>query len=170
VRLPRYKRRVQRSAGLPVILFTVGDHLFAIGAAGVNEIQNTDGLQPLKGPSWQFSKVRHTLVRETRRYWVVDANIHFGMMPTRNTRVLLLDGSPVALKVDSIVRMTEVAKVLPLPQSFTGEERNWYQGLTLIDDTVVPVVNPEALLSQYDMTALEQSATPLVTEAAGATA
>jgi hypothetical protein len=75
--------------------------------------------------------------------------------------VLLLGSVPVALKVDAIVRMTEVQRVLPLPQAFQGEERNWYTGLSLVDETVVPVVSPDAFLSHYDMTALESLATEL---------
>jgi chemotaxis signal transduction protein len=168
--LPRYKRRIQRNTGLPVILFTIGKDMFAIGAAAVTEIQSTQGIQALSGPARQFSKVHHTLTREEKRYWVVDANIHFGIMPTHSTRVLLLDGSPVALKVDAIVRMTEVAKVLPLPLSFSGDERNWYLGLTLLDSTVVPVINPAALLSNYDMLALEQNFAPRLAEPAGVSA
>jgi chemotaxis signal transduction protein len=158
VRLPRHKKRVERAGGYPVILFTIGDNLFAIGAAAVNEIQSLQGLQPLGAQPRQFGKVRHTIVREGRRYWVVDANIHFGMMPTHSTRVLLLGSVPVALKVDAIVRMTEVARVLPLPRAFQGEERNWYTGLSLMDETVVPLVSPDAFLSHYDMTALESLA------------
>jgi chemotaxis signal transduction protein len=158
VRLPRHKKRVERAAGYPVILFTIGDNLFAIGAAAVNEIQSLQGLQPLGAQPRQFGKVRHTIIREGRRYWVVDGNIHFGMLPTRSTRVLLLGSVPVALKVDAIVRMTEVQRVLPLPQAFQGEERNWYTGLSLVDETVVPVVSPDAFLSHYDMTTLESLA------------
>jgi chemotaxis signal transduction protein len=161
VRLPRHKKRVERAAGYPVILFTIGDNLFAIGAAAVNEIQSLQGLQPLGAQPRQFGKVRHTIIREGRRYWVVDGNIHFGMLPTRSTRVLLLGSVPVALKVDAIVRMTEVQRVLPLPQAFQGEERNWYTGLSLVDETVVPVVSPDAFLSHYDMTTLESLATEL---------
>jgi chemotaxis signal transduction protein len=155
VRLPRHKKRIERSSGYPVILFTIGDNLFAIGAAAVNEIQSLQGMQPLGAQPRQFGKVRHIMLREGRRYWVVDGNVHFGMMPTHSTRVLLLGSTPVALKVDAIVRMTEVARVLPLPQAFQGEERNWYTGLALLDSTVVPVISPDALLSHYDMTALE---------------
>lgn len=157
MRLPRYKKRIQRAVGFPVILFTIGDKVFAIGAAEVNEIQSLQGMQSIGTQPRQFGKVRHTLTREGKRYWVVDGNVHFGMMPTHSTRVLLLGGSPVALKVDAIVRMTEIPRVLPLPHAFHGEERTWYLGLALLDDTVVPVVNPESLLSHYDMTALEQS-------------
>jgi len=143
--------------GLAVILFTIGEQMFAIGASAVNEVQSLQGLTALGHQPRQFGKVRHSLVREGRRYWVVDANIHFGMMPTHSSRVLLLNSSPVALKVDEIVRMTEIAKVLPLPQAFHGEERNWYVGLTLMENVVVPVINPEVLLSHFDLTALEQS-------------
>ncbi len=156
MRLARNKKKAQRAAGYPVILFTIGDSLFAIGAAAVIEIQSLQGMQPIGEQPRQFGKVRHTITREGRRYWVVDGNVHFAMMPTHNTRVLLLDDIPVALKVDGIVRMTEIGRVLPLPHAFHGEERNWYRGLALLDETVVPVVNPSALLSHYDMTALEQ--------------
>ena len=157
MRLTRYKKKTQRVSGLPVILFTIGDNTFAIGAAAVNEIQSLQGMQPIGAQPRQFGKVRHTLTREGRRYWVVDGNVHFGMMPTHSTRVLLMGESPVALKVDGIVRMTEIGRVLPLPRAFQGEERDWYLGLSLVDETVVPVVNPLALLSHYDMVALEQS-------------
>jgi chemotaxis signal transduction protein len=160
VRLPRHKKRVERSTGYPVILFTIGDNLFAIGAAAVNEIQSLQGMRSIGTHARQFGKVRHILVREGRRYWVVDGNVHFGMMPTHSTRVLLLGSAPVALKVDAIVRMTEIARVLPLPQAFQGEERNWYAGLALLDSTVVPVISPDALLSHYEMTALENLAAP----------
>jgi len=156
VRLARHKKKQPRVSGYPVILFTIGDNLFAIGAAAVNEIQSLQGMQDIGSHPRQFGKVRHTITREGRRYWVVDGNVHFGIMPTYSTRVLLLGESPVAVKVDGIVRMTEVQRVLALPQAFTGEERNWYRGLALVDETVVPVVNPEAFLSHYDMVALEQ--------------
>ena len=157
MRLARQKKRVQRSLGFPVILFTIGDNIFAIGASAVNEIQSLQGMESLGSSPRQFGKVRHTLTREGRRYWVVDGNIHFGMMPTRSTRVLLLGSHPIAVKVDGIVRMTEVPRVHPLPQAFHGEERSWYLGLALIDGLVVPVVNPETFLSHYDMSSLEQS-------------
>jgi chemotaxis signal transduction protein len=170
VRLPRYKKRAQRATGYPVILFTIGDNMFAIGAANVNEIQGLQEMHAIGAQPRQFGKVRHTITREGHRYWVVDGNVHFGMMPTHSTRVLLLGSSPVALKVDGIVRMTEIPRVLPLPQAFHGEERNWYIGLALVDSTVVPVVNPEAFLSHYEMSALEQSVPAVVDDAVRVTA
>jgi hypothetical protein len=67
----------------------------------------------------------------------------------------MLAESPVALKVDAIVRMAEMTKMLPLPRSFQGDERNWYLGLMVMNDTVVPVVNPASFLSHFEMNALE---------------
>jgi hypothetical protein len=101
---------------------------------------------------------------------VVDANIHFGILPTVSSRVLMMAESPVALKVDAIVRMAEMAKMLPLPLSFQGDERNWFLGLTVMNGKVIPVVNPASFLSHFDMNGLESGAPAHVQEAAGAMA
>jgi chemotaxis signal transduction protein len=158
VRLSRQNRRKHRGPrSQPVILFVVGEHTFAISASAVTEIQALQEMKPLASQVFRYSKVHHTITRDGRRYWVVDANIHFSMLPTHSTRVLMLAESPVALKVDSIVRMAEMAKLLPLPRSFKGDERNWYLGLTLMNGKVIPVVNPASFLSYFDMDALETS-------------
>jgi chemotaxis signal transduction protein len=136
-----------------VILFTIGDTTFAIAAAAVNEIQ---ALQETKSFT-SIGKVRSTLEREGRRYWVVDANLHFHMPPTNSSRVLLMNESPVAVKVDGIERMTEMGKLLPLPNAFQGDERHWYLGLALLGGKVIPVVNPAAFLSHFELSALEMS-------------
>ena len=155
----RQNRRKNRGPKTqPVILFVVGEHTFAIPASAVTEIQALQELKPLASQVFRYSKVHHTIVREGRRYWVVDANIHFCMLPTHSSRILLLAESPVAVKVDSIVRMTEMSKLLPLPHSFKGDERNWYLGLALMNGAVVPVVNPSSFLSHFDMNALEAEA------------
>jgi chemotaxis signal transduction protein len=141
--------------GHPVILFTIGETTFAIAASAVNEIQ---GLAEMKAiPYRQFGKVRHTLEREGRRYWVVDANIQFGMLPTHSSRVLLLNEWPVAVKVDAIERMTEITRMLPLPKAFQGDEQIWYAGLAVIDGKVIPVVNPLGFLSHHQLCALEEN-------------
>ncbi len=158
MRLSRPNRKKARGpATQPVILFVVGENTFAISASAVTEIQGTETMKAMENHSFRFGKVHNTITREGRRYWVVDADSHFGMLPTHGTRVLMLSESPVALKVDSIVRMAEIYKVLTLPHSFTGDEQNWYLGLTLINNMVVPVVNPKAFLSRFDMTALEKT-------------
>ncbi len=155
-----------------MILFLVGEQMFAISASAVTEIQNLQEMKPLASQMFRFGKVHHTLMRDGHRYWVVDANIHYSLAPSQSSRVLLLADSPVAVKVDSIARMAEISKVLPLPQSFQGDERNWYLGLTLIDGQVVPVVNPASFLSRLDMNALENTSSVYTgsTESMGAMA
>jgi chemotaxis signal transduction protein len=151
-----------------VILFVVGECTFAISASAVAEIQSLQDMKPLHG--FRFGKVHHTITRDGHRYWVVDANIHFGILPTESSRVLMMAESPVALKVDAIVRMAEMAKMLPLPLSFQGDERNWYLGLTVMNGKVIPVVNPLSFLSHFDMNGLEAAAPAHAEEAAGAMA
>jgi len=173
VRLPRQSRRKHRSPqSHPVILFVVAECTFAILATAVAEIQSVEHMKPLEAQFFRFGKVHHTLTREGRRYWVVDTNIHFGLLPTHSSRLLLLAETPVAVKVDSIVRMAEMTKLVPLPHSFLGDERNWYLGLTVMGGKVIPVVNPASFLSHLDMNSLEASS-PLhstTAETAGVTA
>ena len=172
MRLQRQSRRRNRGPKTqPVILFVVGEHTFAIAASAVTEIQSTQEMKPLVSQMFRYGKVHHTITRDGRRYWVVDANIHFTMLPTPSSRLLMLAESPLAVKVDAIVRMAEIGKLLPLPRSFKGDERNWYLGLTLLDSKVVPVVNPASFLSRFDMEALEKtSPVHAESEAVGVTA
>jgi chemotaxis signal transduction protein len=164
VRLIRQSRRKHQVAEThPVILFVVGENTFAISASAVAEIQSLQEMKPLH--AFRFGKVHHTITRDGSRYWVVDANIHFGLLPTESSRLLMLAESPVALKVDAIVRMAEMTKLLPLPLSFQGDERNWYLGLMVMNSAVVPVVNPSSFLSHFDMNALEAAVPAQVREA-----
>jgi len=143
--------------GEAVILFASAGITFAISAAAVDEIRNTSGLEPLRaghlGP--KFSKFKYTLERDGRTYFVVDANEHFHALPTRHTRLLVLRASPTAILVDGIDRMTEIASLHALPRAFAGDERNWYRGLAVLKDSVVPVVNADAFLSRAECTILK---------------
>ena len=70
----------------------------------------------------------------------------------RNTRTALL--------VDSIERMTAMTRLQVLPLSFCHEERQWYRGLTAVDQMVVPVVRPEGFLSDEELTMLDRAVPP----------
>ncbi len=170
MKLARNSRRKHRTPGQQVILFVVGECMFAIPASAVTEIQGLQELKPVGPGVSRFGKVRHTIVRDGRRFWVVDANIHFQILPTMSSRVLMMAETPVAFKVDAIVRMAEIGKVLELPHSFRGDERNWYTGLALIEGKVVPVVNPQAFLSHHELTALETATVMPMPQAVGAEA
>ncbi len=46
------------------------------------------------------------------------------------------------------------------PLSFCHEERQWYRGLTALDQTVVPVVRPEGFLSDDELVMLDAALPP----------
>jgi len=172
VRLARAQRGKPLSSpgGQAAILFTVGEYTFAVPAEIVREIQ---GLQDLRLIASELSpirsrhdalapgmgtlgrKVRHTLHRGNRLHFVIEANFYLGLPPSTSSRVLVFRGLPLALKVDAIDRMTVLTHTVPLPLAFTGEERRWYANLAIVDGRVVPVLNPDALLSRVEITTLE---------------
>lgn len=140
-----------------VILFTVGGHIFAIAADSVAEIRSTDSLA---GAAVELSnsnvpKVRHIAQRGRFSYFVVKASLHFGLAATRPTLVFILRETRIAVLVDTIDRMAAISKLCALPQAFCGDERNWYRGLALIDDSVVPVVDPAGFLSLKEIEMLD---------------
>jgi chemotaxis signal transduction protein len=136
-----------------MILFAVGPHTFAIAAAEVDEIRDLHDLAPFKA-TYVYSKIKSKLHRGKRDYFVVDAASHFQMLPSKTSRLLVLRNHPVAVTADSIDRMTDIAVVQKLPVAFRGLERTWYKGLAVLDDTVIPVVNPAAFLTEAEVTEL----------------
>jgi len=70
---------------------------------------------------------------------------------------MVLRNSPAAVIVDGIDHMQEIYSIQALPEAFSGEERRWYRGLTLIKGKVVPVVRPEAFLTKAEATLLNAS-------------
>ncbi len=139
------------------ILFTVGGKPFAVAADAVHEIRSADSLA---GSAIELSqdavrKVKHIVHRGNRAYYVVNSCAHFGLRPTRPRLVLILRGSPAAVLVDKIERMENIHPPLPLPLAFRGAEREWYRGLTYVDDQLIPVVNPAGFLTVAELTALD---------------
>jgi chemotaxis signal transduction protein len=150
--------KLRRSAhSEAVILFTVANQQFTIAADAVQEIRSTDSLSGAANDLDQSDvpKVRHTVERSHRRYYVVNAGAHFGLPVTRPSLVLILRELRVAVLVDRIERMTEIARVYPLPQAFTGKERGWYRGLAYLDSSVVPVIRPSGFLTPEDFVRLD---------------
>ncbi len=140
-----------------MILFSVARTTFAIAASAVEEIRSVSGLQPLPAGYLQprFSKFKYRLQRDGRTYFVVDANTHFRILPTNHDRLLVLRDRPAAVLVDAVNRMTEIAAIHPLPKAFTGEEREWYRGLAVLKEDVVPVVDAAAFLTKAECTVLK---------------
>lgn len=144
-------------AAEPAIIFLISRRLFAIGADAVQEIRSTDSIA---GAASEFEsadvpKVRHTIERGHRQYYVVNGCAHFGLAILRPTLVLILRQLRVAVLVDRIERMTGLSSVYDLPLAFSGEERRWYRGLTYLDDHVIPVVDPRGFLTAEEFRRLE---------------
>jgi chemotaxis signal transduction protein len=150
---PRRARRPETA-----ILFYVANQMFAIAADSVHEIRSTDSLagsaNEIESPA--LPKVRHTLERSGRTYYVVNAGTHFGLPVTRPTLVLILRRFRAAVLVDRIDRMAEISGVAPLPLAFAGDERRWYRGLAYLDDSVIPVVEPTGFLAPHEIQQLDR--------------
>ena len=150
---PRDNRRREQIA-----VFSIAQFSFVISAASVQEIRSTDSLGgtivELDRPV--LRKVRHIVERDSRYYYVVSGCEHFHLLPSRPTTVLILRNAPVAVLVDKIEEMAEMRVLLALPQSFRGEERAWYRGLTVLDRKVLPVANPLGFLSDVELQRLEE--------------
>ena len=136
-----------------VIVFTVGGYRFAIAAAAVKEIRGLEDLHEfaLGGISGQIAKLKYTLERDGKTYFVVDAARHFQLLESRPTRVMVLRNTHAGVLVDSTDRIMEIFALLALPQAFRGEERAWYRGLAVLNGSVVPVVNHNAFLDRAEL-------------------
>ena len=152
-----------------VILFSVASTAFAISAAAVEEIRNASGLRPLAcdAAHGSLAKVRHTLQRGRKVFFVVDAAAHFHTTLSASTRLLILRNSRVAVAVESIDRMAEIHALYPMPAAFRGDERRWYRGLALVAGRIVPVVDPELFLTRAQQMVVLASASASL-ELAGA--
>ena len=143
-----------------VILFRVSGQLFAISSASVQEVRGVDSLA---GSASALSvaevpKVRHLVHRGDRSFFVVSAATHFGLPAAPGLLVFILRKTRTALLIDGIEKMATMTRLQALPQAFCSEERQWYRGLTDLDQNVIPVVEPEGFLTASDLTLLENVA------------
>jgi chemotaxis signal transduction protein len=142
-----------------IILFRVSEQLFAVSSASVQEVRSVDSLS---GAATEITvpglkKVRHIVHRNEQSLYVVNGAMHFGLPLTPGSLVFVLRGTRTALLVDGIDKMTTMTRLQALPQSFCSQERLWYRGLTALDQSIVPVVNPEGFLSQDELFLLDAS-------------
>jgi chemotaxis signal transduction protein len=140
-----------------IILFRISGHIFAVSSASVQEVRSADSMAgmtvEINAPA--LRKVRHVAQRGERSLFVVNGAAHFGLAPSPGTLIFVLRQTRTALLLDGIEKMTSMSRLQALPQSFCHEERQWYRGLTALDQTVVPVVNPEGFLSTEELSLLD---------------
>jgi chemotaxis signal transduction protein len=140
-----------------IILFRASTQIFAISSAAVQEVRSVDSLAgvavDINEPT--LAKVRHALRRGERNLYVVNAGVHFGLRPSPAALIFLLRKSRVALLVDGIEKMCSMSRLQALPGAFCHEERDWYRGLTVLDQNVIPVVNPAGFLTLEEIALLD---------------
>jgi chemotaxis signal transduction protein len=146
-----------------IIVFRLCGQLFAVSSASVQEVRGKDSLA---GASIEINvpglrKVRQVLRRGDRSLFIVNASLHFDLPLSPGTLIFVLRKTRTALLVDGIEKMTAMTRLQALPQSFCHEERRWYRGLTAIDQSVIPVVNPEGFLSPEELASLDAAMPPL---------
>ena len=145
-----------------IILFRVSGQLFAISSASVQEVRSVDTLAGAAKEIAQagLRKVRHIVQRGEHSLYVVNGAMHFGLPPFAPALVFVLRRTRTALLVDGIEKMTTMTRLQALPQAFCNDERDWYRGVTAIDQTVVPVVKPEGFLTPDELFLLDSSLEP----------
>src|SRR6202030_1346528 len=142
-----------------IILFRVSGQQFAVSSGSVQEVRSVDSLAgsaaEITTPG--LNKVRHIVRRGDKSLFVVNGALHFGLPVTSGLLVFVLRRTRTALLIDGIEKMTTMTRLQALPQAFCNEERNWYRGVTAIDQTVVPVVKPEGFLTPDELFLLDSS-------------
>ena len=148
-----------------IILFRVSGQVFAVSSASVQEVRSVDSLS---GAATEINlptlrKVRHVVRRGDKSLYVVNAAAHFGLPASSAGLVFVLRKTRTALLVDGMDKMATMNRLQALPLSYCHEERQWYRGLTALDQNVIPVVNPEGFLTADEFALLDASLHPLET-------
>ena len=142
-----------------IILFRVSGQIFAVSSASVQEVRGVDSLsgaaKDMAHPA--LRKVKHIVRRGENSVYVVNAALHFGLPPAPAALVFVLRRTRTALLIDGIEKMTSMSRLQALPLAYCHEERNWYRGLTALDQTVVPVIKPDGFLTPDELFLLDAS-------------
>src|SRR5213083_1260399 len=140
-----------------IILFRVSGQVFAVSSASVQEVRSVDSLSgsatKIEAPG--LRKVRQVVRRGERSLFIVNAAAHFNLPASSGTLVFVLRKTRTGLLIDGIEKMTSMTRLQALPLCFCHEERQWYRGLTALDQNVVPVVHPEGFLSPEELALLD---------------
>jgi chemotaxis signal transduction protein len=160
VAVPPVKPRAARTE--QIILFRVSGQLFALSSASVQEVRGVDSLSGAATEVNQptLRKVRHVLRRNDKALYVVNAAAHFGLPGSSAGLVFVLRKTRTAILVDGIDKMATMIRLQALPLAYCHEERQWYRGLTALDQNVIPVVNPEGFLTADEFALLDASLVP----------
>jgi chemotaxis signal transduction protein len=140
-----------------IILFRCSTQVFAISSASVQEVRSVDSLagSPMEINEPTLPKVGHMFRRGEQNLYVVNGAVHFGLRPSPASLIFLMRRSRTALLIDGIEKMTTMSRLQALPAAFCHEERVWYRGLTVLDQSVIPVVSPDGFLTTDELFLLD---------------
>jgi len=140
-----------------IILFRCSTQVFAISSASVQEVRSVNSLagSPMEIDEPSLPKVRHMFRRGEQNLYVVNGAVHFGLRPSPASLIFLLRRARTALLIDGIEKMTTMTRLQALPAAFCHEERVWYRGLTVLDQSVIPVVSHEGFLTADELFLLD---------------
>jgi chemotaxis signal transduction protein len=140
-----------------IILFRCSTQVFAISSSSVQEVRSVDTLagSPVEINEPTLPKVRHMFRWREQNLFVINGAVHFGLRPSPASLIFLLRRSRTALLIDGIEKMTTMTRLQALPAAFCHEERVWYRGLTVLDQSVIPVVSPEGFLTADELFLLD---------------
>jgi len=145
-----------------IILFRIGEQLFAVSSASVQEVRSADTLASAATEISVSSvpQVRYFMKRGEQVLFLVDGAAHFGLPASQGILAFVLRNTRAVLLVHSIEKMSTMTRLQALPLTFCHEERQWYRGLTALDQNVVPVVYPEGFLSAENLALLDAAFPP----------
>ena len=140
-----------------IILFRCSTQVFAISSASVQEVRSVDSLagSPMEINEPTLPKVRHMFRRGEQNLYVVNGAVHFGLRTSPASLIFLMRRSRTALLIDGIEKMTTMSRLQALSAAFCNEERVWYRGLTVLDQSVIPVVSPDGFLTSDELFLLD---------------
>jgi chemotaxis signal transduction protein len=122
------RKQTVTPATVPVILFSAGGKRFAVEASEVQEVRDYDqgaDFRKLKGPV------------------PLDFALQVGLGEGSLARCVVLKPGECWLGVSEVERIATLSRLVPLPRMFLGAERQWYRGLLLLENEVVPLVRTE---------------------------
>ena len=157
--------RVSPALAEQIILFRVSGQIFAVSSASVQEVRSVDSMKGITAETNApgVRKVRHVAKRGDQSVFLVNGAAHFGLAPSPGALIFVLRKTRTALLIDGIEKMTSMTRLQALPQAFCHEERHWYRGLTAVDQSIVPVVDPQGFLSEEELALLDAALLPMDT-------
>ena len=83
--------------------------------------------------------------KDRQKISILSAHEIFGVPAGQESHLLVLHPGRAAFRVDRVERLILMGALTPLPRAFRGDERVWFQGLAIVDGTILPILNPVAI-------------------------